>query len=91
MVHLMNSTGNLLPATASGSTVLDGAYFRPVYTIIPAAQVADSGTIGIFGTRSGGTDSTAGTNGANDVPTSNSGAICTNDGILISNGFLPVC
>lgn len=86
-----NPGGTLSSSTASGSAIVDGALFRPVYNIVPASQVNAPAVTAIFGVRSGGSDSAAGTNGANDVPNPNSGQICTSDQILLQNGFLPVC
>ena len=82
-----NPAGNLSPATPSGSTVVDGAYFRTVFNVIPASQVADPTVVSVFGVRSGGADPAA----TGDVPNANSGAICNSDDTLISAGFIPVC
>ena len=82
-----NPAGNLSPATVSGSAVVDGAYFRTVYNVIPASQVADPTVVSVFGVRSGGADPAP----AGDVPNANSGAICNADSTLISAGFIPVC
>jgi hypothetical protein len=82
-----NPGGTLSSATASGSTIVDGALFRPVYNIVPASQVTDPTIQGIFGVRSGGTNPAA----SGDVPNVNSGAICTQNQIVIQNGFVPAC
>ena len=82
-----NPAGNLSPATPSGSTVVDGAYFRTVYNIVPASQVADPTVVSVFGVRGGGADPAA----TGDTPNANSGAICNADDTLISAGFIPVC
>lgn len=81
-----NPGGVLDPTTVSGSTIVDGAYFRPVYNIVPAANVSDPTVVSVFGVRGGGS-SAAGS----DVPDANSGAICNQDAIVVSHGFIPVC
>ena len=81
-----NPASTLNKDTASGSVVNDGAFFREVYNIVPAANVNDAGITAVFGTRSGGTAATG-----SDVPNVNSGEICNLDSVLISTGFLPVC
>ena len=82
-----NPAGNLSPSTVSGSTVVDGAYFRTVYNVIPASQVNDPTVVSVFGVRSGGADPAA----TGDTPNANSGAICNADSTLISAGFITVC
>lgn len=82
-----NPGGALSPSTASGASVVDGAYFRPVYNLVPAAQVTDPTIVSVFGVRSGGSDPAA----AGDSPNNNSGAICNLDATVISAGFLTVC
>ena len=84
-----NPAGTLNASTVTGSPVVDGALFRSVYNVVPASQVNDPAITGVFGVRSGGT--VAGSAGPGDVPTPDSGAICNNDAILISSGFVPVC
>lgn len=84
-----NPAGTLNASTVSGSPVVDGALFRSVYNMVPASQVNDPAITGVFGVRSGGT--VAGSAGPGDVPNPDSGAICNNDAILISSGFVPVC
>ncbi len=81
-----NPAGALTTATVSGSTIADGAFFRNVYNIVPASQVSDPTVVSVFGVRGGGTDA----NGS-DTPNANSGAICQQDALVISNGFIPVC
>ncbi len=81
-----NPGGTLSPTTPSGSTIVDGAYFRPVYNIVPLARVNDAAITSVFGVRGGGSDP----NGS-DVPNANTGEICNRDATVISNGFLPVC
>lgn len=85
-----HAAGVLDPATASGSGIVDGAYFRPVYNIVPSAQIADPTIVSVFGSRSGGS-SAAGS----DVPVVDNGApgnsICTRDDAIINSGFMPVC
>ena len=92
LAALNNAAGVLDPSTVSGSTITDGAYFRPVYNVLPTALVGDSNAQAVFGTRAGGTTTTsAGTNGVNDIPGTDSGAICVNDATIQDFGFLPVC
>jgi hypothetical protein len=78
--------GVLDPTTASGSSIVDGAYFRNVYNIVPASQINDATIQAVFGVRAGGTDPAQ-----SDVPNANSGSICTLDDVVINSGFMPVC
>ncbi|MDP9183969.1 MAG: hypothetical protein M3P04_14500 [Actinomycetota bacterium] len=82
--------GVLDPSTASGSAIVDGAYFRNVYNIIPASQVSNSDVVSVFGTRTGGSSASG-----SDLPVAEAGtlgqSICTNDDIVINTGFIPVC
>jgi len=81
-----NPGGVLSPSTASGSTVVDGAWFRTVYNNVPATDWNLPTVQGVFGVRSGGSN-----NAASDIPNADSGAICLQDSLLISYGFVPVC
>lgn len=81
-----NPGGTLSPSTASGTPVVDGAWFRTVYNNVPAANWNLPTVQAVFGVRSGGSDNTQ-----SDIPTANSGAICLQDSLLISYGFVPVC
>jgi len=85
-----NAGGVLSPSTVSGSTIVDGAWFRTVYNNVPASEWNDPVVIGVFGERSGGSN-----NAASDIPIANSGdsvnGICAKDALLISYGFVPVC
>ena len=82
-----NPAGALSQTTPSGSTIVDGAFFRTVFNIIPASDVADPTVVSVFGVRSGGANNAA----TGDTPNANSGAICNADDTLISAGFIPVC
>ena len=84
-----NPAGTLAPSTVSGSTIVDGAYFRTVYNVVPDTQWNNATVQAVFGVRTGG--ATPGSAGPGDNPTVDSGAICTNDSILVSAGFIPVC
>lgn len=83
---LDDPAGSLGTGTASGSAVSDGAYFRPVYNVVPAANINDAAITSVFGVRGGGTDASG-----SDVPNRDSGAICRLDDVIQNNGFLPVC
>jgi hypothetical protein len=81
-----NPGGVLNTGTASGSTVVDGAWFRTVYNNVAATDWNLPTVQAVFGVRSGGSN-----NAASDIPTVDSGAICLQDGLLLSYGFVPVC
>lgn len=81
-----NPAGVLNNATVNGSTIVDGALFRPVFNIVPASQVSDPAVEAVFGVRGGGSSSSG-----SDIPNSNSGAICLEDALISNYGFTPVC
>lgn len=81
-----NPAGTLATTTANGSAIADGAFFRNVYNLVPASKVSDADIVAVFGNRSGGSLATG-----SDTPEPNSGAICQQDALIISNGFIPVC
>ena len=81
-----NPGGALVPTTANGSAVTDGAYFREVYNLVDANKVNDPTITSVFGVRSGGSAASG-----SDRPNLNSGSICNLDETVVSAGFLPVC